>query len=119
MKKMIIAGGLAAIAAGVGIAFAGSAHADSTLDDALAPLYGGGHEGDQDAYAYWNQLDQLGHGMTPQSSEKFAHQACDALARGMSEGQAINIMEQAGLPGYIARPALSGAEFHFCPAYFN
>jgi hypothetical protein len=116
MKKIIV-GGLAAGAVALGIAAAAPANADIGFDPGSS-MYGGGSMGDHDKYAYWNMMDQYGKNLTPETAEYFATQACRALNAGASEGQVVHIAEQSGMPGYIARLAVRGAEYHYCPSYF-
>jgi hypothetical protein len=71
--------------------------------------------GDHDKYAYWNMMDQYGKNLTPETAEYFATRACRSSNLGGSEDQVVHIGEQSGLPGYIARLAVKGAEYHYCP----
>jgi hypothetical protein len=123
MKNAIKAGVVGLGIAAAALLGSGTVHADTsfddTLDNAYASIYGGGHKGDQDVYAYWNQLDQYGTGITTAIAEKYAGAVCDGLEHGMSEGQLVNISEQSNIPGSVSRLADHGAEFHFCPSYFE
>jgi hypothetical protein len=116
MKNLIV-GGLAVVGAALAIASAVPAHATTSSDPGSGP-YGGGYEGDHDAYAYWNQLDQYGSGVTVTIAQNFATRVCEALSNGVSEGQIVNIAENSNIPGSVARLAVHGAEYHFCPTYF-
>lgn len=115
MNKRII-GGLAAFAAGLGIAVAAPAQAMPS-DPGSSP-YGGGYIGDRDAYSYWNELDELGTGFSVSQAKDFGVTMCQALSNGMSEGQLVSIGVQDGLPGGAVRLAVHGAEYHFCPTYY-
>jgi hypothetical protein len=108
----VVAAGLMLTAAGLVVA-AGIARAD--VDGAV---YGGGSMGDRDAYSFWNQLDEYSH-VTVATAQDVATTTCRMRADGQSEGRVVNAMAAVGIDSDVARLAVHGAEFHFCPTYYN
>jgi hypothetical protein len=122
MKKMII-GGLAALTLAVGIAGAGSAHADITYRGSTSNAVNNGPfsgpEGDHSAEAYWVDMTSIGVGGTVAQAGKLGNTVCTGLTSGMSEGQEIAAIVD-GDSSQVTRATLivHGAEWHFCPAYY-
>lgn len=109
----VVAGGLMLTAAGLVIS-AGIARAD--VDGGV---YGGGSMGDHDAYSFWNQLDDIGMRGTVTSAQHIADTVCSQRAAGVSEGKLVSLASADGtFDSVVARLAVHGAEFHFCPTYY-
>jgi hypothetical protein len=107
----VVAGGLM-LTGGLLVVGAGIARAD--VDGGV---YGGGSMGDHDAYSFWNQLDEYGD-VTVATAQDLATTTCRSLAAGQSEGRLVNLMVGIGIDSDVARLAVHGAEFHFCPTYY-
>lgn len=115
-KKLIVggvvAGGLMLTAAGL-VVGAGVARAD--VDGGV---YGGGSMGDRDAYSFWNQLDGIGMTGTVADAQHLAATVCTNLVAGVSEGRLVSLAVGGTIDSGVARLAVHGAEFHFCPTYY-
>jgi hypothetical protein len=105
----MIIGGLAAVAAVVGIAAAGPAHA--------YPF--SGPEGDQDAGAYWVDVSSYLPGWTTAKDQQLAHMICTKFADGYSEGRLVAEVaadDSSSISGIAF--VVHAAEWHFCPDYY-
>jgi len=109
MKIIRMLAGAAVVAAG--LVFAPGAHA-------VGNAFGGGTEGDRDAYALWNQLVSLGapSDESVADASNFAERICGQRDRGVSEGAiAYDAYTNYQIPAVVANLAIQGAEYHFCP----
>jgi hypothetical protein len=122
MKTTII-GGLATVAAAIGIAAAGPAHADPSYigvgSNAANNGPFSGPMGDHSADAYWVDMTSIGVTGTVEQAGKLANTVCTGLANGMSEGQEIAAMVS-GDSSQVTQATLAvhSAEWHFCPSYY-
>jgi hypothetical protein len=122
MKKMMT-GGIAALVAALGIAAAGSAHADTTNSgNSSNGVDNGpfsGPKGDHNSDAYWVDMTSFGLVGTVAQTDKLANTICTDLGIGMSEGQLIAAMVD-GHSSQVTRATLAvhAAEWHFCPSYY-
>jgi hypothetical protein len=110
MKKMIV-GGLAAVAIAAGIATA------STANATIAVI---GSRGDMDSYHYRDELRYTGlYHEDVTNAMSLSSRVCGKRAMGYNEEQLVRGLEYSA-DQYTSEQAVmivSGAEYHFCPAY--
>ena len=110
-RKLVIGGVVAAAAMllmAACVLFAGLAHASS--------------EGDRDASAYAAELAIAGLPAPAYSAQRLAGTICERRSEGISESAAIAYMEAPPPPiasHHQAMAIVMGAEWHFCPAYYQ